>query len=169
MSTPDLMTPIDILRHGMFTDMGPAWLRLDGATEYKRAMYPVFLDKAKDSRLILPGKTSDTFKCLRVPAGYATVASGFDLKAGDLIGSDKVTLTIDNMPAHDHSYVDDTAIATAGNAGLASGLLPLLTGITASSPSKTTGKAGKATPDLVPIKPPGFVAYLFVFAGLPRQ
>ncbi len=41
-------------------------------------------------------------------------------------------------------------------------------GLTASSPQKTTGKAGKATPDAVPIKPPGFTAHLFVFAGRPR-
>lgn len=168
MSTTDIMTPIGILRHGMFTDMGPAWLRLDGATEYSRAAYPLFLEKGKDSQLILPGSKASTFKCLKVPAGFATVASGFDLKAGDLIGSDKVVLTLANLPEHDHGYIDDTATATAGKAGLVTGLLPLLTGLTASSPQKTTGKAGKAAPDPVPIKPPGFVAHLFVFAGRPR-
>ena len=168
MSTTDIMTPIGILRHGMFADMGPAWLRLDGATEYSRAAYPDFLAKAKDSQLILGGSKASTFRCLKVPAGYATVASGFDLKAGDLIGSDSVTLLAENMPEHDHAYTDSTAAATAGKAGLVTGLLPLLTGMTTSDPSKRTGKAGAAAPKAVPIKPPGFVAHLFVFAGRPR-
>ncbi|KQQ81930.1 hypothetical protein [Aureimonas sp. Leaf324] len=160
--------PIGLLRHALVDDIGPAWLRLDGKTEYQRAMYPDFVAKAAGQGWFLAGSLPSTFKLVKVPAGTATVASGFDSAAGALIGSDKVTLTLANLPEHDHSYIDDTATATAGKAGLVTGLLPLLTGLTASSPQKTTGKAGKATPDAVPIKPPGFTAHLFVFAGRPR-
>ncbi|WP_244493818.1 hypothetical protein [Aureimonas sp. AU4] len=162
------MTPFCILRHGICTDMGPAWLRLDDATEYKRAMYPTFLDKAKDSQLIIAGSTAATFRSRKVPAGYATVASGFDLKAGDLIGSDKVTLTLDNIPANDHSYVDAYADAKTQTSGLLCDLVTIMLGLTVKTADKTTGKAGKANPNPVPIKPLGFVAHLFVFAKHPQ-
>ncbi len=162
----DVTLPIGLLRHALFDGLGPAWLRLDGKTEYQRASYPEFVAKASGMGWFLAGSTASTFKLVKVPVGTATVASGFDGVAGLLIGSDSVTLTLAMLPEHDHGYVDDTVEMKAGTAGLLGGLLPLLTGSTAKAQSKTTAKAGSGKP--VPIKPPGFVAHLFVFAGRPR-
>lgn len=162
----DVTLPIGLLRHALFDDLGPAWLRLDGKTEYQRASYPEFVAKAGGMGWFLAGSTASTFKLVKVPVGTATVASGFDNPAGQTIGSDSVTLLGEHLPEHDHSYTDATATPTAGKAGLVSGLLPLLTGMTTTNPEKRTGKAGSGKP--VPIKPPGFVAHLFVFAGRPR-
>lgn len=162
----DVTLPIGLLRHALFEDLGPAWLKLDGKTEYQRAMYPEFVERAAGMAWFLPGSKASTFKLVKVPSGTATVASGFDGQAGGLIGSDSVTLLEENLPAHAHSYTDDTVEMTAGKAGLLSGVLPILSGGTAKSNAKTTGKAGSGKP--VAIKPPGFVAHLFVFAGRPR-
>jgi len=162
--------PLGMLRHGLFDDMGPSFLRLDGKTEYLRAAYPEFVARASSMPWFLATSNPATFKLAKVPAGTATVASGFDsAMAGALIGSDKVTLLASNLPEHAHSYVDDTVEMTAGKSGLLAGVLPLLTGSTAKSQGKTTGKAGSAAPTPVPINPPGFTAHLFIFAGRPRK
>ncbi|WP_244488023.1 hypothetical protein [Aureimonas sp. Leaf454] len=160
--------PIGMIRHFLFSDIGPSWLKFDGVTEYARATYPEFVARAKGLPWFLAGTTASTFKLIKVPAGTATVASGFDTDAGTIIGSDKVTLGIGNLPAHDHAYTDASVTMAAGKSGLLAGVLPIVTGSTPSSADKTTGKAGKATPDPVPIQPPGFTANLFVFAGRPR-
>lgn len=164
----DVTLPLGLLRHAVFEDLGPAWLRLDGKTEYQRANYPEFVAKASGLPWFLAGSTATTFKLVKVPAGTATVSSGFDTAAGSLIGADSVTLSLPMLPEHDHGYVDDTVEMKAGTAGLLGGVLPLLTGSTPKSQPKTTAKAGSAKPTPVPIKPPGFVAHLFVFAGRPR-
>ncbi|WP_294645514.1 hypothetical protein [uncultured Aureimonas sp.] len=109
--------PIGLLRHALVDDIGPAWLRLDGKTEYQRAMYPDFVAKAAKLPWFLAGSTAATFKLVKVPAGTATVASGFDSAAGELVGSDKVTLTLANLPEHDHSYIDDTALPPRARPG----------------------------------------------------
>lgn len=168
LDTRDITLPLGLLRHGLFADMGPAWLRLDGATDYPRAAYPEFVARAKGMPWFLDGSKASTFKLVKVPAGHATVASGYELLAGSMIGSDKVTLTLANLPEHDHAYADSYAEATSQKGGLLTGLVTILSGLTAKTADKTTGKAGKAVPDPVPIKPPGFVAHLFVFAGRPR-
>lgn len=117
---------------------------------------------------LLAGSKPTTFRLLNVPAGTATVASGYALQAGSLIGSDKVTLTAAMLPEHDHAYADSTVEPTSQKGGLLSGIVTILSGLTAKSADRTTGKAGSAKPEPVPIKPPGFVAHLFVFAGRPR-
>lgn len=162
--------PLGLLRHDLFDDLGPSWLRLDGRTEYLRTAYPEFVARATGMPWFLATTNPATFKLVRVPAGTATVDSGFDsAMAGALIGSDRVTLLASHLPAHDHSYVDDTVEMTAGKAGLLTGVLPILSGSTAKAQNKTTGKAGSASPTPVPIQPPGFTAHLFIFAGRPRK
>ncbi|WAJ27137.1 hypothetical protein [Antarcticirhabdus aurantiaca] len=160
--------PIGLLRHALFDDLGPAWLRLDGKTEYQRAMYPDFVAKAAGMSWFLAGSTSAKFKLVKVPAGYATVASGFDGAAGTLIGSDSVTLLAAHLPEHAHDYQDNQASVKPNVSGLLASLLTTSPGIVTADVKRTTAKAGSAAPTPVPIKPPGFVAHLFVFAGRPR-
>ena len=169
--TADMMRsvqPIGMLRHSMFTDLGPSWLKFDGVTEYGRATYPEFVAKAKGPPWFLEGSTSATFRLIKVPAGTATVASGFDTAAGSLIGSDSVTLLAAHLPEHAHDYQDNQASLKPNVSGLLSSLLATSPGIVTADVKRTTAKAGSANPTPVPIKPPGFVAHLFVFAGRPR-
>lgn len=170
MAVASLVQPIGFIRQSFFLDIGPSFLRLDGKTEYQRAMYPDLMAMAaKDASSagwVLAGSSPATFKLRKIPAGTALVASGFDTDAGRMFGAAETVLTIDMLPEHAHDYT--AASSEMAQGGLLSGLVQVLRGIKLTTGTKT-GVAGSKVPKAVPTQSPSISLHTFVFAGRPRQ
>lgn len=132
------------------------WILCDGRT-IRRAAYPTF------------------FQAIEVTAATITVPDGKDclllgaggrLKVMDRGGSNDVTLTIENLPEHDHLFDDATAEATTGKGGLLTGVPQVFTGLTAKTlTDKRTKKAGGAK--AIKLAPLAIGANVFLYVGEP--
>lgn len=143
------------LKHSARTSDHDGWILCDGRT-VTRTMYPRLfqaLDMTGDT-LKLP----DAKDCLIVGAGGR-------LKVLERGGSNTVTLTVENLPEHDHGYADAYAEATVAKGGLLSGILNVLSGLTPKTADKRTGKAGQGKP--VKVDPLAIGANVFIYAGAP--
>ncbi|WP_158876901.1 tail fiber protein [Antarcticirhabdus aurantiaca] len=133
------------------------WILCDGRT-IKKTAYPRIFQALgiADASLTLP----DAKDCLMLGAGGR-------LKVLERGGANTITLTVDNLPEHDHGYTDSTASATAGKASVLTSLLAVLSGLTTSDVAKRTGKAGKASPAPVKVEPLAIGANVFIYVGEP--
>lgn len=170
---PQIALPRGVFRHGALRSMGPGWLPMDGATEHIRSDYPDFLALMladEDGRdMVLAGSKASTFRMKKVPYGTSLVASGFDNRAGVIFGARETTLTADQLPAHDHGYVDTYPEIQTAKGGLLSGLLNVLSGVVVKTADRTTKPAGATAPKPVPTQSPSMSGHLFIFAGRPRS
>lgn len=149
----------------------PGWLVADGATEYDRAAYPVFVSKFKAVDWFLPGSTGGKFKLLDI-RGLALVIAGGSVGLGKVTGVAEVKLTAAHLPEHDHTY-DKPSIGAETPVSVVTSILGgVLTSLKVPQPKVTanqaTGKAGSATPTAIPITPKSLGVNVFIFAGLPQ-
>lgn len=132
------------------------WILCDGRT-IQRAAYPSFFEAVEvtAASIVVP----DGKDCLLLGAGGR-------LKVLERGGSNDVTLTIENLPEHDHSFDDATAEATTGKGGLLTGVLQIFTGLTAKTlADKRTKKAGGAK--AIKLAPLAIGANVFLYVGEP--
>ena len=129
------------------------WLLLDGRT-IQRSAYPKLFDalEVAGPSLTLP----DGKDCILVGAGGR-------LKLMERGGANEILLTADNLPEHDHKFVDATAEATTAKGGLLTGVLTVFSGLTAKTADKVTAKTGKGVP--VKITPLAIGVNYFIYAG----
>lgn len=90
------------------TTPGPAWIRVEGQA-LSKVDYPDLYDEIG----AMFGETAATFN-LPNPSGAYLSGATTDT-AGGIVGSNETTLTIDQMPAHDHNFADPghTHVATS--------------------------------------------------------
>lgn len=129
------------------------WILCEGRTIQKAAYPRIFQALGiTDASLTLP----DAKDCLMRGAGGR-------LKVMERGGSNSVTLTINNLPEHDHTFADSYAEATTQKGGLLSGLITIMSGLTPKTADKRTGKVGAGKP--VELKPLAIGANVFIDVG----
>ncbi|WAJ27527.1 tail fiber protein [Antarcticirhabdus aurantiaca] len=131
------------------------WVLCDGRTIQKRAYPRIFQALGiTATSLTLP----DAKDCLMLGAGGR-------LKVMERGGANTITLTIDNLPEHDHAVADSYAEAATQKGGLLSGLVTIMSGLTPKTADKRTGKVGAGKP--VKVEPLAIGANVFIYVGEP--
>lgn len=132
------------------------WLLCDGRT-IQRSQYPRFFEAVEitaASAVIPDGKDA------------LLIGAGGRLKILERGGSNEITLSIENVPEHDHAFDDATTEATTGKGGLLTGVLQVFTGLSAKTlPDKRTKKAGGGKP--IKLQPVAIGVNHFIYVGAP--
>lgn len=132
------------------------WILCDGRT-IRRTAYPAFFQaiEVTATTIVVP----DGKDCLLLGAGGR-------LKVMERGGSNDLTLTIENLPEHDHAYDDATAEATMAKGGILTGVLQVFSGLTAKTLSdRRTKKAGSGK--AIKLAPLAIGANIFLYVGEP--
>lgn len=107
----ELLSPAGTLRASLTASAEPGWLAMDQTVANAQTLYPVLWGKApaawkSGSSLVLPDMED-----------VSVAGAGGGGVLGALFGSNTVTLTTGNLPAHTHTTPAHTHTGSAANAG----------------------------------------------------
>lgn len=144
------------------------WLLLSQSVRLvEKSKYPKLYETLG---VLYGGNESGSTFGLPPAAGRFLLATNENFALGKTGGSEKVTLSVDQMPQHSHSEVKASSAQTPTQQGLLTSVLNIALQVISKPPTITvsdgqTGNAGGGQPH--DNMPPYLAVNVFIFAGLP--
>lgn len=147
------LNPMIGMIQGFLGDIPEGWLSLDGST-HDQADFPLLSERLGD---VYRNDGAGTFT-LPDFAAIVAVGAGGGLSLGDEGGEASVSLAVDEMPAHTHTYVMPTVAVDTVGVGAP---LPV---VDSATPATPTGSSGSGTAH--ENRPPFHVVNYGIFSGI---